>query len=162
MVFPVRVPIPYSGGGGSSMGFAAILARLLLAGIGRISATAGVAGTAAAIVDILDIDFFRQEAEKIAPGSDPDAVNDVARAAARLFGLDGGEGALWPVHQRGDLRGQRITPQYFTINLMNGQSWFASKHYSGKSVRAANAKGYKAGRRGGMRELATISQAQNN
>jgi len=87
-------------------------------------------GIGVAVSDIINLDWLRQEAIKAAPGSDAEAIEESARTAARLLGLEGDE-VLWP--RRRD--GNAIVPRYLTIDLARGRAWYSSKHYSYKSAR---------------------------
>lgn len=139
------------------MGFAALLAMLLRAGVARVIAQrAGlaVAGGTVLLADVLDVDFFRGEANRILPGSDPDALDDAARAAARAFGLDGGEAVLWPAYRRGAKRGEPITPEYLVISLRAGRAWFSSNYYSKASLDAKFKRGRAFGAKGERSRLA--------
>lgn len=95
----------------------------------------GVAGGAASsslITDFINIDFLRKSALEIAPGSDREALEEAARLAARLLGLEGDE-ILWPRHRTGE----PIAPHYLIVDLSRGRGWFSSRYYSKKSVRGA-------------------------
>lgn len=97
-----------------------------------ISTTAGGLTTGLAISDFINIDFLRRAALEIAPGSDREALEEAARLAARLLGLEGDE-ILWP-RQRS---GEPIVPHYLIIDLNRGRGWFSTRYYSRKSVKGA-------------------------
>lgn len=91
-----------------------------------------IGGTAVTIADVINLDYLRREALNIAPGSDREALEEAARLAARLLGLEGDE-ILWP-RQRS---GEPIVPHYLIIDLNRGRGWFSTRYYSRKSVRGA-------------------------
>lgn len=105
----------------------------LVASLVRVAVTrAGQVGAAVTIADVLNLDFFRQNAVKLAPGSDASALEDAARLAYRVMGLSNDQ-VLWP--RRRD--GNPIAPNYFVMDLNRGRAWMSSKYYSRKSVRSA-------------------------
>lgn len=127
----------------------------LVQAAGRFSRNAGPMGLAisigAMLVDLLNIDELRQEAVKIAPRSDPEALEEAARQIIRMTGADGTK-TFWP----------KGPPRYYVFDLATGNQWFISRYINFKWVRNANKRGFAAGTRAGMKNLATISQAQNN
>lgn len=132
---------------------AAVTQRALQAGSNFArSARGGLVLTAGAVaVDLLNIDMLRQEAVKIAPRSDPEALEEAARQIIRMTGADGTQ-VMWP----------RGTPRYFVMDLVSGRQWFTTRYINFAWVRNANRRGFSRGIRAGQRQLATISQAQNN
>lgn len=130
---------------------AASLARATGTGIGR-GRGLGLALTAGAVAaDLLNVDELRAEGVRIAPTSDPEALEEAARQIMRMVGADGSE-VLWP--------GNGVSPRYYVFDLTTGRQWFLGKYNSFKTVRAANARGYRRGLAAGKREIATISSAQ--
>lgn len=112
-----------------------LVGRLILSAR-ALAASRGVqlAAGGAVVSDFLNLDWFNQQAIKIAPGSDKAAIVDAARLAARLLGLAGDE-VLWPVHRRGALQGEPITPMYLVVDLTKGRAWFSSRYKSTKRRR---------------------------
>lgn len=110
-----------------------IISRALAAWSSRavVVGSAGVVG-AGAITDFINMDFLRRSALEIAPGSDREALEEAARLAARLLGLEGDE-ILWP-RQRS---GAPIVPHYLIVDLNRGRGWFSTRYYSRKSVKGA-------------------------
>lgn len=103
----------------------------------------GLALTAGAVAaDLLNIDELRQEAVRIAPTSDPEALEEAARQLMRMVGADGSE-VLWP--------GNGVSPRYYHFDLSTGRQWFTGKYYSFKTVRAANNRGFSRGVQTGTR-----------
>lgn len=127
---------------------AASLARAAV-GAGRSRAGLGLALTAGAVAaDLLNVDELRQEAVRIAPTSDPEALEEAARQIMRMVGADGSE-VLWP--------GNGVSPRYYVFDLSTGRQWFTGHYRSFKSVRAANNRGYRRGLAAGKREMGTIA-----
>lgn len=148
-------------------GYSQLLSRLFQFALTKITPAAGLVAASARrggagpmalaisvgamLVDLLNIDELRQEAVKIAPRSDPEALEEAARQIIRMTGADGTK-TLWP----------KGPPRYYVFDLASGNQWFISRYINYKWVRNANRKGFNAGTRAGERRLATISQAQNN
>jgi len=109
-----------------------LVGRLLLSAR-ALAASRGVqlAAGGALVADFINLDWLRQQAVKIAPGSDRAALEQAARTAATLLGLAGDE-VLWPVHRRGALQGEPITPMYLVVDLTKGRAWFSSRYKSTK------------------------------
>lgn len=107
-----------------------LVGRLLLSAR-ALAASRGVqlAAGGALVADFINLDWLRQQAIKIAPGSDRAALEQAARTAATLLGLAGDE-VLWPVHRRGALQGEPITPMYLVVDLTKGRAWFSSRYSS--------------------------------
>lgn len=104
----------------------------------------------AALSDVINIDVLRREAVRIAPTSDPEALEEAARQIIRMLGLDGS-----------DVRFPSGGPErwrYFTINLTNGQAFIHSKYRSARSVRAL----VNAATRSGSRVVPASRPAWNN
>lgn len=136
----------------------ALVARLVGRAIALAAQRRGaiaIGAGAGAITDFINLDWLRQQAIQIAPGSDREALEEAARMAARLLGLEGDE-VLWPRQRNGD----PIAPKYLIIDLNRGRGWFSTRYYSRKSVRGAQRRGSSRGFRAGQRNIATISQAQ--
>lgn len=117
--------------------------------------TIAIGAGAGAITDFINLDWLRQQALQIAPGSDREALEEAARMAARLLGLEGDE-VLWPRTRSGE----PISPKYLVVDLNRGRAWFSSQYFSRKSVRGAQRRGNARGFGRGQRSIATISQAQ--
>lgn len=79
---------------------------------------------------LLTLDDLRNQARVLAGASDIQALDEAARTAARMLGLDGSE-VLWPM----DKLGNRIAPKYFHVDLQKGRAWYTSEYFSRKSVR---------------------------
>lgn len=93
----------------------------------------------------LTLDWFRQQALKIAPGSEQAAIEEAARTAMRLLNLSGEE-VLWPVHGRRHAQaGEPITPRYMVVDLTRGRAWFMETYTSRKSVNRARSFGQRRG-----------------
>lgn len=106
-----------------------LVGRLLLAAR-ALAASRGVqlAAGGALVADFINLNWLEQQAIKIAPGSDRAAIVQAARNAAVLLGLAGDE-VLWPVHRRGALQGEPITPMYLVVDLTKGRAWFSTRYY---------------------------------
>lgn len=128
---------------------AAVAARAGGSAAGRRVGLAITGGAVAA--DLLNIDELRTEAVRIAPTSDPEALEEAARQILRMTGADGSD-VMWP--------GNGGIPKYYHMNLQNGQQWFTANYTSANTVRAAARRGNARGFRAGQRSIATISQAQ--
>lgn len=113
-----------------------LVGRLLLSAR-ALAASRGVqlAAGGALVADFINLNWLEQQAIKIAPGSDKAAIVQAARNAAVLLGLAGDE-VLWPVHRRGALQGEAITPMYLTVDLTKGRAWFSSRYRSTKRRRS--------------------------
>jgi len=96
-----------------------------------LAASRGVQLAAGGIVaaDLINLDWLRAQGIRIAPGSDRAAIEQAARTAAQLLGMAGDE-VLWPVHRRGALQGEPITPMYLVVDLTKGRAWFSSRYKS--------------------------------
>jgi hypothetical protein len=81
-----------------------------------------IAGAGGLIVDFLNLDWFRQTAIELAPGSDRAALDEVARMAYRLLHPTGG--ILWP---RDSYTGQPIPPMFLVIDFNKGRGWFTRR-----------------------------------
>lgn len=85
----------------------------------------GGAGTAIALgSDLLNLDFFRQQATRAAPGSDANALEEVARLAMRLLNLDAGM-VFWP---RDSITGEPVPPLFMVLDFSRGRAWFTSRN----------------------------------
>lgn len=87
-------------------------------------------GAAGATAIALTLEDMRNQARIFAGASDIQALDEAARTAARMLGLDGSE-VLWPM----DRLGNRIAPKYFHVDLLKGRGWFTAEYFSRKSVR---------------------------
>ncbi len=128
----------------------------LYASSGATKAIAIGAG-ASTIADLINLDWLRRETIKLAPGSPAAAVEDAARMAARMLGLDGSN-ILWPRHTKGAKQGEAIIPTYFVLNLTNGQAWYTSTYNSYKSKRAYANRSYARGIEKGKSQMSEIVQ----
>lgn len=82
---------------------------------------------AAGLADVLNIDILRREAVKLAPTSDPEALEEAARQILRMLGMDGS-----------DVRGPKDIKDwnYFHMNMQTGQVWWTRKYISAGGQRA--------------------------
>lgn len=82
------------------------------------------AGTTAITVGINEL---RQEAVRLAPTSDPEALEEAARQVLRMLGKDGS-----------DIRGPKDVGDwnYFHMSMSTGQAWFTRKYISAGGQRA--------------------------
>lgn len=127
-----------------------LVGRLVIRFAGRVAGSrAGVlAGVAVTAVTLNDL---RQAAVVEAPQSDPAALEEAARTAARLLGLQGEE-ILWPVHgPRHAQAGEPINPRYLVVDLTRGRGWFLEQYTSRKTVRRALSRGARRGWARGQR-----------
>lgn len=107
----------------------------------------GVAG----LTDVLNIDILRREAIRLAPRSDPEALEEASRQIMRMLGLDGSQ-VIGP---------KNIADwNYFHFSVVAQRAWWTKRYYSSKSVRGGRKRGFGRGFRSGQRNIATISQAQ--
>jgi len=115
-----------------------LVARLIMRAISVVMQKRGAVpiGVGLAVADVINLDMLRRDALNLAPGSDPEAIEEAARTAARLLGLEGDE-VLWPVTRQGT----PIVPHYLTVDLTKGRAWYSSRHYSKKSVNSAFRRG---------------------
>lgn len=84
----------------------------------------GAATGIAVASDILNLDFFRQQAIRLAPGSDANALEEVARLAMRLLNLDSGT-VFWP---RDRISGEPIPPMFMVLDFSRGRAWFTGRN----------------------------------
>lgn len=96
--------------------------------IRAVTTPTGAAVTTGAAITLTQL---RDQAQVVAGASDIQALDEAARTAARMLGLDGSE-VLWPM----DRLGNRIAPKYFHVDLLKGRAWYTSEYFSRKSVRA--------------------------
>lgn len=85
----------------------------------------GIGGAEVAVT----LNDLRERAKVEAGASDIQALDEAARTAARMLGMDGSE-VLWPM----DRLGNHIAPKYFHVDLMKGRAWFTSQYFSRKSA----------------------------
>lgn len=109
--------------------FIKLLGELMKRGGAVISSKPVVVGSGAATgiavaSDILNLDFFRQQALRLAPGSDASALEEVARLAMRLLNLDSGQ-IFWP---RDRISGEPIPPLYMVLDFSRGRAWFTGRN----------------------------------
>lgn len=83
---------------------------------------AGPATAGAGIGDLINIDILRQQAVKLAPTSDPEALEEAARQLMRMLGLDGSD-VLFPP-------GGPANWNYFHMDMRSGRSWWTRKYIS--------------------------------
>lgn len=136
-----------------------LVARLVLFGMrtrsARLAARFGPGASAAvaggsAVAALVTLSDLREQAVIEAGASDPQALDEAARTAARMLGLDGSE-VLWP----SDRLGNQINPKYFHVNLSNGQAWYTAEYFSRKSVRRFRRRRFGSSFRRTMRATAT-------
>lgn len=130
-----------------------LISRALTTWQGRVAAMAGTTLAAVELSDVISLDWLRGQAIEIAPGSDAAALEEAARTAGRMLGLEGDE-ILWP--RRRD--GAPITPKYLTIDLSRGRAWYHGQYYSRKSVRSSGRRGFGKGTGAGMRRAVQTKQ----
>lgn len=121
-----------------------LIGRLVLRFSGSVAArrVAVVGGVAVTAVTLNDI---RQAAIVEAPQSDPAALEEAARTAARLLGLQGEE-ILWPTHGRRHAQaGEPINPRYLVVDLQRGRGWFMESYISRKALNRARGFGQRRG-----------------
>lgn len=85
---------------------------------------------------VISLQGLRDRAAIEAGASDIQALDEAARTAARMLGLDGSQ-VLWPM----DRLGNKIAPKYFHVDLLKGRGWFTSEYNSGAYVRALKRRG---------------------
>lgn len=134
-----------------------LVGRLLLSAR-ALAASRGVqlAAGGALVADFINLNWLEQQAIKIAPGSDKAAIVQAARNAAVLLGLAGDE-VLWPVHRRGALQGEAITPMYLTVDLTKGRAWFSTRYYRRPRRRFNNFRRFSGYRRYGGAQSGSVS-----
>lgn len=107
----------------------------------NVAVAAGGAG-ASAIADILNIDILREQAVKTSPTSDPEALEEAARAVHWMMGLSDSE-VIGP---------RRIENwNYFHYDPRRGRGWWTTRYLSGKSRRSSFRRGAGRGFRSGLR-----------
>lgn len=111
----------------------------------------GLAAVGAVAITLADL---RNAAVLEAPQSDPAALEEAARTAARLLGLSGEE-ILWPTHGRRHAQaGEPINPRYLVVDLQRGRGWFMESYTSRKALMSArrrgSSRGFFRGQRWGM------------
>lgn len=132
-----------------------LVGRLVLRFSGSVAArrVGVVGGVAVAAITLNDL---RQAAIVEAPQSDPAALEEAARTAARLLGLSGEE-ILWPTHGRRHAQaGEPINPRYLVVDLQRGRGWFMESYTSRKALMRARSfgarRGFSRGKATGLRE----------
>lgn len=83
---------------------------------------AGPIAVGTGIADLVNIDILRQQAVKLAPTSDPEALEEAARQLMRMLGLDGSD-VLFPP-------GGPANWNYFHMDMRNGRAWWTRKYIS--------------------------------
>lgn len=109
--------------------FIRLLGQLMQRGAAVISSKpvivgSGVSTGIAVASDILNLDFFRQQSIRLAPGSDANALEEVARLAMRLLNLDSGQ-IFWP---RDRISGEPIPPMYMVLDFNRGRAWITGRN----------------------------------
>lgn len=105
-----------------------LVARLVTWAMARRVATGVAVG--AALGALPSLQDLRDQAQVEAGASDIQALDEAARTAARMLGLDGQE-VLHPM----DRLGNPIAPKYFHVDLTKGRAWYTAEYFSRKSVR---------------------------
>lgn len=116
-----------------------LVGQLIKWAVTKIASTPG--GAALGTATLVKLEDLRSQAALMAGGSDIQALDEAARTAARMLGLDGSE-VLWPM----DRLGNRIAPKYFHVDLQKGRAWYTAEYFSRKSVRVLGRR-YSGGRR---------------
>lgn len=80
------------------------------------------------IGDLVNIDLLRQQAVKLAPTSDPEALEEAARQLMRMLGLDGSD-VLFPPGGPGNWN-------YFHMDMRTGRAWWTRKYISRQGQKA--------------------------
>lgn len=119
-----------------------LVARLVALALGRVAGSSAGRVIGIGVAGDVTLDWLRQRALELAPGSDAAALEEAARSTYRMLGLDNDE-VLWPRKRDGN----SITPRYFVLDIGRGRAWFSQKYYSRKSVNA----GFRRGRARGFR-----------
>lgn len=107
--------------------FIRLLGQLMQKGAAVLSSKPVLVGSGPAIAvasDILNLDFFRAAAVRAAPGSDSNALEEVARLAMRLLNLDSGS-IFWP---RDRISGDPIPPMFMVIDFNRGRAWITGRN----------------------------------
>lgn len=95
---------------------------LLAALMKWIVSRAGPVTVGTGIADLVNIDILRQQAVKLAPTSDPEALEEAARQLMRMLGLDGSD-VLFPP-------GGPANWNYFHMDMRTGRAWWTRKYIS--------------------------------
>lgn len=111
------------------MGMWELVGQLVKWAVG-VLASRSVQGGIAIGAGAISLQGLRDQAQILAGASDIQALDEAARTAARMLGLDGSE-VLWPM----DRLGNRIAPKYFHVDLIKGRAWYTAEYFSRKSVR---------------------------
>lgn len=101
---------------------------LLAALMKWIVSRAGPVTVGTGIADLVNIDILRQQAVKLAPTSDPEALEEAARQLMRMLGLDGSD-VLFPP-------GGPANWNYFHMDMRTGRAWWTRKYISKKGQKA--------------------------
>lgn len=125
--------------------FIRLLGILMARGAAVLTSKPAIIGTAVySGAEILSgqggLNFFRDQALKAAPGSDANALEEVARLAMRLMNLDSGQ-VFWP---RDRISGDPIPPMYMVLDFNRGRAWFTGRNpasrrrsYGGRTLNRA-------------------------
>lgn len=110
-------------------GFGELIAKIFAVMVARSGVIKQVgAGVGGATIIDWTIDQLRAEAVKIAPTSDPEALEEAARQLMRMLGLDGSD-VLFPP-------GGPSGWNYFHMDMRNGRTWFTRKYISRQGQKA--------------------------
>lgn len=105
--------------------FIKLLGDLMRRGAAVINQHPIMTGTGVTIAaDVLNLDFFRQQALRLAPGSDASALEEVARMAMRMLNLDSGS-IFWP---RDRISGDPIPPMFMVLDFSRGRAWITGRN----------------------------------
>lgn len=104
-----------------------LIAALLSFVRSKVGAAAIGAG-GAALGDFINIDVLRQQAVKLAPTSDPEALEEAARTLIRMLGLDGSDVIFPP--------GGATNWNYYHMDMRTGRAWFTRSYISKKGQKA--------------------------
>lgn len=86
----------------------------------------------------MTLNDLRERAVVEAGASDPQALDEAARTAARMLGMDGSQ-ILWPM----DRLGNKIAPKYFHVDLIKGRAWYTAEYFSKKSAQRGRGNGFR-------------------
>lgn len=79
--------------------------------------------------------------------------SDTEKLLDAVISMMDSEDLLWPVHRRGDNKGQPISPQYMVWDMNQDRGWFSSNHFTKGHVDAAFKRGVRSGQRRERRRL---------
>lgn len=101
---------------------------LVAALLAFVKSRAGTLALGSSIGDIINIDVLRQQAVKLAPTSDPEALEEAARQLMRMLGLDGSDVVFPP--------GGPKNWNYFHMDMRKGNAWWTRDYISRKGQKA--------------------------